>query len=119
MGRWLRNIFIQVGSHMAKVETANTLKGKWSLTGLKRGGDVGAALTVIGDGCDMDHVVLTTFQHSDLAAGGRRRTVQGRARAIDSRRPVQVGPEHQIPSDCHHAAGAAVVHRDGRHRVDG
>lgn len=60
---------------MAKVETANRLKGKgqrrWSLTGLKGGGDVGAALAVIRDGCDMDHVVLTTLQHRDLAAGGR------------------------------------------------
>lgn len=67
----------------------------------------------------MDQVLLTTTEHGDLAAGGGRCTVKGGAGAIDSRGPVQVGPEHQIPGYCHHAAGAAVVHRDGCHRVYG
>lgn len=67
----------------------------------------------------MDQVLLTTFEQSDLAAGGGGCTVKRCAGAIDSRGPVQVGPEHQIPSYCHHAAGAAVVHRDGLHWVYG
>lgn len=66
----------------------------------------------------MDLVLLTTFEHGDLAAGGGRCTVQGRAGAVDSRGPVQVGPEYQIPRYRRHAAGAAVRHRDGRHRVN-
>lgn len=39
-----------------------------SLTCLENVGGVGGALTVIGDGCDLDLVLLTTFEHGDLAA---------------------------------------------------
>lgn len=67
----------------------------------------------------MDHVLLAALEHGDLAAGGGRRAVEGCAGAVDGHGPVQVGPEHQRPGYCHHAARAAVVHRDGRHRVDG
>lgn len=89
------------------------------LTCLEQGGGVGGALTVVRDGRHVDLVLLTTFEHGDLTAGGGRCAVKGRAGAIDSCGPVQIGPEYQIPSHCHHAAGAAVVHRDGRHWVNG
>ena len=89
------------------------------LTCLKCGGEVGDALAVVRDGCHMDPVFLTTLEHGDLAAGGGWRTVKGRSGAVHSRGPVHVGSKHQIPSHCHHAAGAAVVHRYGRHWVYG
>lgn len=41
-----------------------------SLTCLKQGGGVGGALTVVRDGRDMDKVLFTTFEHSDLAVVG-------------------------------------------------
>lgn len=43
----------------------------------------------------MDHVLLAALEHGDLAAGGGRRAVEGRAGAVDGCGPVQVGPEHQ------------------------
>lgn len=89
------------------------------LTCLKQLGEVGLALTVVRDGRDMDRVLLATLEHGDLAAGGGRCAVEGRASAIDSSGSVHVGPEHQVPGDCHHAARAGVVHRDGRHWVYG
>lgn len=89
------------------------------LTCLEQGGGVGGALTVVGEGRHMDHVRLTTFEHGDLAAGGGRCAVIGRAGAIDGPGLVRVGPEYQVPSYRHHATGAAVVRRDGRHRVNG
>lgn len=111
----LGNIYRQVMRHMGKVDR----QPRRTFTCLKQGGGVGGALTVVRDGCDMDQVLLTTFEQSDLAAGRSGRTVEGGASAIDGRGPVQVGPEHQSPSYCHHAAGAAVVHREGRHWVYG
>lgn len=89
-----------------------------ALTCLKQGGSIGGGLTVIGDGRDMDLVLLTAFEHGDLAAGGSRRTVEGCPGAVDGCGPVQIGAEHQIPSHCHHATGAAVLHGDCRDRVD-
>lgn len=88
------------------------------LTCLEGVGGVGGALTVVRYGDHADRVHLTTFERGDLAAGGGRRAVDGRADATDGRRSVRVGPEYQIPGYCRHAAGAAVVRGDCRHRVD-
>ncbi len=60
---------IQTGAEaLGKVETMQTTGT--ALTCLEQGGGVGGALTVIREGRDMDQVLLTTFEHSDVAAGG-------------------------------------------------
>lgn len=109
--------------HMGTVDAVEALERKcqprWLLTCLKHSGGVGAVLTIIREDGDMDMVLLATFEHRDVAACGSRCTVKGRTGAIDCCGSVRVGPENQIPGYSHHAAGAAVVHRHGRHWVDG
>lgn len=111
----LGSVYRQVMRHVGKAAR----RPCWMFTCLKHGGSVGGALTVVRDGCDLDQVLLTTFEHRDLAASRGGRAVEGHASAIDGRGSVQVGSEHQIPSYCHHATGAAVVHRHSCHRVYG
>lgn len=106
---------------MGKVETIqerNDSNDGW-LTCFEHGRGVGVAGAVIRDGCDMDIVLLAAFQHADLATGGSRRAVKRGAGSVDSRGSVQVSPKHQIPSYCHRAARAAVVHGHGCHGVYG
>lgn len=104
---------------MRKAEVIQDRNGSndgW-LTCFKQGRSVGDAGAVIRDSCDMDHVLLPTFQHADLAAGGSRRAVERGVSPVDSRGSVQVSPEHQTPSHCHRTTGAAVVHGHGCHGV--
>lgn len=126
------------GGHMQtsdKAQTMQALKREWQtntshifsphmsrcllLTCLERGRGVGGAPAVVRDRLHVNLVLLTTFEHGDLTASGGRWTVEGHAGAINGFGHVQVCPKNQIPSHCHHATGAAVVHRDCRHRVDG
>lgn len=105
--------------HMWMVETItdrNDIHDGW-LTCFEHSRGVGGAGAVIWDGCDVDLVLLATFQHADLAAGGSWGAVKGRISSVDSRGSVHVSPKHQIPGYCHCAAGAAVVHGHGGHGV--
>lgn len=107
--------------HMRNVEAIQERNGSndgW-LTCFKQGRGVGGAGAVIRDGCDTDLVLLATFQHADLTAGGSRRAVKRGVGPVDSRGSVQVSPKHQTPSHCHRTTGAAVVHGHGRHGVYG
>lgn len=87
-----------------------------ALTCLKRWGYVGGGAAVIREGCNIDLIILTTFQLGHLAAGGSWCTVQGSTGTINSCGSVRVGPTDQIPTYCHRVSGAAVVHGHCCHR---